>query len=102
MSLNGVEDLHAALEAQRVACEEVLKRKDALADDFRRALKEKDNRYVEEQRSQASDVQTMLDTMALQAKSISQDHQRQLEDLEGAFLEERTELLDLTKGRWTE
>jgi hypothetical protein len=57
---------------------------------------------VEEQRSQATDVQTVLTTMASQAKAIWKDHQNQLEDLEGSFLEERTELLDLTKDKWTE
>lgn len=44
LALNGVEDLAGALEAQRAACDEVLRRKDALAEEFRKALKDKDNK----------------------------------------------------------
>jgi hypothetical protein len=42
----GVDDLRAALEAQRDACAEVLRRKEELAAELRTALKEKDNQYV--------------------------------------------------------
>ena len=38
--------MRAALEAQRDACAEVLRRKDELAAEFRTALKEKDTQYV--------------------------------------------------------
>ena len=43
----GVDDLRAALEAQREACAEVLRRKDELAAELRTALKEKDNQYAD-------------------------------------------------------
>mmetsp|Transcript_13396 Transcript_13396/g.34269 ORF Transcript_13396/g.34269 Transcript_13396/m.34269 type:complete len:684 (+) Transcript_13396:83-2134(+) len=96
----GVEDLKEALDAQKAACDEVLRRKDALADDFRQALKEKDNQYVEEQRSQASDVQTILSTMSQQAKAVWKDYKKHLGDMEDTFLEERAELLETTKDKW--
>ena len=57
------------------------------------------SRYVEEQRSQASDVNTILTTMTVQSKAMHQEHQRRLDEIERAFLDERTELLDLAKSR---
>lgn len=97
----GVLDLKEALDKQRQACDELLERKDTVINTLRLELKRKDDTYVREQRSQQSDVHTILSTMESKGKSVWQAYRQQLEDIEQAFLTERAELIKLTRHRWT-
>eukprot|EP00041_Stephanoeca_diplocostata_P034625 m.1188384 g.1188384 ORF g.1188384 m.1188384 type:complete len:693 (+) comp24553_c0_seq8:188-2266(+) len=97
----GVLDLKDALDSQRISCDELLKRKDSVINSLRTELKRKDDAYVREQRSQQSDVHTILSTMETKGKSVWQAYRQQLEDIEQAFLAERAELIKLTRNRWT-
>lgn len=72
-------------------------RKDELIQSFRADLKTKDQAYVEELRSQSSDVQTLLDTMSDQAKAMWTSYKKQLEEIEQTLLEEREDLLTQTR-----
>jgi len=78
----------------------LVKRKNVLIDSFKEDLKKKDTNFVDELRSQGSDIETLLKTMSEQAKTIWASYQTQLNDIEQAMLAERDELLKDVKGTW--
>lgn len=92
--------LRESLEAQKQACNALVTQKDALISDCHRELKMKDDEFVKELRSQAHDVQTVLDTMSGQTRSIWSNYQEQLDEIENVFVQEREGLLKKRRELW--
>jgi dynein regulatry complex protein 1 len=62
-ALNVPQDLHKAVEEQKVKCAAVLASKDALIAEFHLALKIKDEEYVKTLKKQAEDIEELLARM---------------------------------------
>lgn len=101
MAHGNAEALKDALDDQREETTRLISRKDDLIESFKEDLKKKDTTFVDELRSQSSDIQTILETMSEQAKVMWGSYEKQLEDIEVTFLEEREQLIKNTKETWT-
>jgi dynein regulatory complex protein 1 len=96
----GTEELRLALEAQQKACDALLDQKNELISKFRVTLKNKDEEFVKELRSQASDVTTMLEVMTEQGKATAKEYHEQLTAVEDTFQQERKELVAASMSEW--
>jgi dynein regulatory complex protein 1 len=87
------QELHRELEAQNRACSEILSSKDAVIREFQRQLKAKDEEYVIALKTQAEDVEKLLERMGQQYRELQDEYEAELEQMEDAFLKERDELI---------
>ena len=100
MAHGNAQALKDALDDQREETTRLISRKDELIESFKEDLKKKDTTFVDELRSQGSDIQTILETMSEQAKAMWGSYEKELEDIELTFLEEREQLIKNTKETW--
>lgn len=94
------DELKALLEEQKRACDVLVSGKNDLIAEFRAELKIKDNNFVTDLRSQAQDVQTVLNLMTEQIKSVYEGSRFQMEEIEKAFIAERNELILYCRQQW--
>eukprot|EP00040_Diaphanoeca_grandis_P003714 m.25648 g.25648 ORF g.25648 m.25648 type:complete len:656 (-) comp15112_c0_seq1:195-2162(-) len=94
-------DLNEELEALKAETDGLVKRKNGLIDNFKEDLKKKDTNFMDELRSQGSDIETLLKTMTDQAKTMWGSYKKQLDDIEQAMLAERDQLLNDVKSTYT-
>jgi len=100
LGASGTTDLRAALESQRKLTEALLENKQELIEEFRGTLKSKDDEFIKELRSQAMDVQTMLDVISAEEKHVHTEYRSQYNSIEDVFRDERRELVTAASDQW--
>jgi len=94
------QDLQEKLTEQKAACDAMRDEKDKLINDFQQELKCKDDQYVRDLKKQAEDVDLILERMEDQVKTIMRGYREELEEIEKAFVSERTKLLEKHISTW--
>lgn len=94
------QDLQEKLAEQKAACDAMRDEKDKLINDFQQELKCKDDQYVRDLKKQAEDVDLILERMEDQVKTIMRGYREELEEIEKAFVSERTKLLQQHVSTW--
>lgn len=93
-------DLHQEMKAQEAACFKIIEAKDNLIRDFQAELKAKDEQYVKALRQGVTDLDQLQDTMATSAQRQRLLFEQELQGIEAAFENERTELVDTCRKEW--
>ncbi|KAJ3303604.1 hypothetical protein HDV03_003681 [Kappamyces sp. JEL0829] len=91
--LSGPYELHELLQTQKAACDELLTIKDNLISEYVAELKLQDDEYVRELKRQTEEIDKLLDRMDVQFKNHQVALMEEAEQIERAFVEERTELI---------
>lgn len=97
-SCNVPHELFGLLKDQKVACEEILKVKEALFEEYVVELKSMDDEYVRELKRQSEEIDKLLDRMESQHKNYQHSLIEEIEQIEKAFVEERTDLIQTNKN----
>lgn len=92
------QDLLKEINAQKEACDKIIHSKDRLISEFQQELKQKDEEYVKALKKQAEDIDRLISTMHQQTKALIGAYEEELEEIETAFMQERTELLESNKS----
>merc|ERR1719221_1768529 len=92
------QELNDQLQFQKNACQQIIESKDRRIRDFQTELKNKDEEYIKMLKQQSSDITTLISKMRDQYHTLRRNYEDQLEEIEGAFDEERTELLAKNKA----
>lgn len=92
-SIEVPQDLYEQIEKQRQACERIIASKDKLILDIKNELKKKDDEFVKTLKRQAEDTDTLLQYMSRQFVEMQAAYNEELEEIESAFLQERSDLL---------
>jgi len=100
LGASGTTDLRGSLESQRKLCDALLENKQELIEEFRSTLKAKDDEFIKELRSQAMDVQTMLDVIGAEEKHVHTEYRSQYNSIEDVFRDERRELVSAASDQW--
>ena len=85
--------LYELLIEQKTACNELIATKNRLINEHVIELKTKDDEYVKELKRQAEEIDTVLARMEAQYKTFQKTLNQEIEQIERAFVEERSELL---------
>ena len=80
-------------EKQRTACKEIVLSKNSVIDEIKVELTFKDDEYVKALKRQADVIDRMIQHMAIQTAEVQQAVRDELEEVEAAFLHERSEIL---------
>ena len=102
LEASGTQELRAELQSQQKRCNSLLESKQELIEEFRATLKTKDDEFIKELRSQASDVQLMLDVIGQQEKHVHTEYRSQYNSIEDVFRDERQELVGAAFEQWTD
>lgn len=86
-------ELAEELTKQKDACNRVLEIKDMLAAELKLQLQAKEESYVVALKTQASDVDKLLETMREQTRTLMESFSREFNSVQAAFMQERAELL---------
>ena len=92
-SIEVPQELYEQIEKQRQACERIISSKDKLILDIKNELKKKDDEFVKTLKRQAEDTDTLLQYMSRQFVEMQAAYNEELEEIESAFLQERSDLL---------
>ncbi|KAI8819451.1 sperm tail-domain-containing protein [Fimicolochytrium jonesii] len=90
----GPYELNELLTNQKRACENLTAVKNKLFEEYSAELKAKDDEYVKELKRQAEEIDTVLQRMEAHHRSFQTTLREELEQIERAFVEERSELID--------
>ncbi|KAI3426074.1 hypothetical protein D9Q98_008042 [Chlorella vulgaris] len=90
--------LHAAIQAVSAHCQRVLERKDGSLDAIRALLRVRDEQYIKLLQAQGQETDSLIATMHAQHGRLRGVQERELEAVEGAYMQERAELLAVQKG----
>mmetsp|Transcript_35004 Transcript_35004/g.99216 ORF Transcript_35004/g.99216 Transcript_35004/m.99216 type:complete len:688 (-) Transcript_35004:130-2193(-) len=96
-SIEVPQDLHGEIEKQRRSCAKIVQSKNELISEIKSELKGKDDEYVRVLKKQAEDIDVILHFMTAQFHEMKEAFQEELNEIENAFLQERTELLAANK-----
>ena len=96
--MTGAKTLEEELKKQQLACERIIMSKDMLIAEFREQLRVKDEEYVNAIKSQANDIDAMIGHMHKQFDDLQMSYRTELEVIEQAFLQERSELMNGNKS----
>lgn len=91
---NRPRELAEELNKQKDACSRVIEIKDKLGQELRLQLQAKEEAYVVALKSQASDIDRLIETMREQTRALLYAFSREYESVSAAFMQERSELLD--------
>ncbi|KAJ3100129.1 hypothetical protein HDU97_002461 [Phlyctochytrium planicorne] len=94
LELKGPYELNEALLKQKDACDGFMGSKNRLINEYMTELKTKDDEYVKELKRQAEEIDTLLERMESQYKIVQTTLKDELEQIEKAFIEERSELFE--------
>lgn len=95
------QDLHEMLMQQKAACDAMIDEKNKLINEFQMELKQKDDHYVKDLKKQAEDIDLLIERMDEQVRQLTKAiYKEELEEVEKAFVAERTELLELHRKKW--
>lgn len=92
------QDLNDQLQFQVNACQQIIESKDRRIRDFQAELKDKDESYVKMLKQQSADITTLITRMREQYHTLRKHYEQQLEQIEEAFEQERTDLLGKNKA----
>merc|ERR1711972_377410 len=81
------------LQFQVNACQQIIESKDRRIRDFQTELKNKDEEYIKMLKQQSADITTLIAKMREQYQTMRRHYEQELEEIEDAFEQERTELL---------
>jgi dynein regulatory complex protein 1 len=87
------QELNHELTLQKQACSQIIESKERRIHDFYTELKNKDEEYIKMLKQQSADITTLISKKREQYQKLRIDYEQQLEEIEQAFTEERTELL---------
>ncbi|KAI9092713.1 sperm tail-domain-containing protein [Phlyctochytrium arcticum] len=90
----GPYELHELLTDQKKSCDDLIAIKNKLIEEYATELKSKDDEYVKELKRQAEEIDTVLARMETHHRAFQTTLREELEQIERAFVEERTELID--------
>ncbi|KAJ3042074.1 hypothetical protein HDV00_008155 [Rhizophlyctis rosea] len=91
-------ELNELLAKQKQACDALSGTKNKLIAEYVAELKSKDDEYVKELKRQAEEIDTLLERMEQQHRSFQTTLREEIDAIEKAFVEERTDLVDSTVG----
>mmetsp|Transcript_42001 Transcript_42001/g.121784 ORF Transcript_42001/g.121784 Transcript_42001/m.121784 type:complete len:669 (-) Transcript_42001:51-2057(-) len=92
------QELNEKLEFQKKACQQIIDTKDRRIRDFQQELKTKDEEYIKMLKQQGADITAIIGKMREQYHTMRKNYEQQLEEIEHAFEQERTELLAKNKA----
>ncbi|KAJ3206234.1 hypothetical protein HDU67_008299 [Dinochytrium kinnereticum] len=92
--LKGPYELNESLLKQKESCDTFIASKNKLMNEYITELKSKDDEYVKELKRQAEEIDTLLERMESQYKIVQTTLKEELEQIEKAFVEERSELIE--------
>lgn len=87
------QELNHELQLQKQACQQIIESKERRIHDFYTELKNKDEEYIKMLKQQSADITSLIAKKREQYQKLVTDYEQQLEEIERAFTEERTELL---------
>ncbi|KAJ3150644.1 hypothetical protein HDU89_003052 [Geranomyces variabilis] len=90
----GPYELNELLMTQKRACDSLISVKNRLIEEYALELKGKDDEYVKELKRQAEEIDTLLRRMETHHRAFQTTLREELERIERAFIEERTDLID--------
>ncbi|KND01052.1 uncharacterized protein SPPG_04144 [Spizellomyces punctatus DAOM BR117] len=90
----GPYELYELLTEQKHACGNLIGVKNKLIEEYVAELKSKDDEYVKELKRQAEEIDALLSRMEANHRAFQTTLREELEQIERAFVEERTELID--------
>ncbi|KAJ3162800.1 hypothetical protein HDU86_003774 [Geranomyces michiganensis] len=90
----GPYELNELLTTQKRACDNLISVKNKLIEEYALELKGKDDEYVKELKRQAEEIDTLLRRMETHHRAFQATLRDELERIERAFIEERTDLID--------
>ena len=96
--MSSAKTLEEELKKQQLACQRIITSKDMLIAEFREQLRVKDEEYVNAIKSQANDIDAMIGHMHKQFDDLQMSYRTELEVIEQAFLQERSELMNGNKS----
>jgi len=92
------QELNDQLQFQVNACQQIIESKDRRIRDFQTELKNKDEEYIKMLKQQSADISTLIGKMREQYHTLRRHYEQQLEQIEEAFEQERTDLLGKNKA----
>merc|ERR1719265_730016 len=92
------QDLNDQLRVQKNACQQIIESKDRRIRDFQTELRNKDEEYIKMLKQQSVDITSLVAKMREQYHELRKHYERQLEEIEETFSEERSELLNKNKA----
>mmetsp|Transcript_21756 Transcript_21756/g.38264 ORF Transcript_21756/g.38264 Transcript_21756/m.38264 type:complete len:675 (-) Transcript_21756:124-2148(-) len=92
------QELNDQLQFQVNACQQIIESKDRRIRDFQTELKNKDEEYIKMLKQQSGDITTLIAKMREQYHKLRRHYEQQLEEIEEAFDQERTECLSKNKA----
>ncbi|KAJ3349466.1 hypothetical protein HDU83_000531 [Entophlyctis luteolus] len=90
-------ELNDLLSKQKEACDALMASKNKLMNEYMVDLKAKDDDYVKELKRQAEEIDTLIARMEEQYRSMQVTLREELEQIEKAFIDERTELIETNR-----
>ncbi|KAJ3168017.1 hypothetical protein HDU88_001965 [Geranomyces variabilis] len=90
----GPYELNELLMTQKRACDSLISVKNRLIEEYALELKGKDDEYVKELKRQAEEIDTLLRRMETHHRAFQTTLREELERIERAFIEERSDLID--------
>ncbi|KAI9144580.1 sperm tail-domain-containing protein [Paraphysoderma sedebokerense] len=94
LKLNGPYELYEMLLKQKVVCDNLIAAKDKLISEYAAESRKKDDDYVKELKRQAEEINELLHKMDVQYRDYQQVLREELDQVEKAFMEERTDLVE--------
>jgi len=92
------QELHDQLQIQKAACAQIIATKDRRIKDFQQELKNKDEEYIKMLKQQGSDITGLIAKMREQYHTMRRHYEQELEEIEGAFEQERMDMLTKNKN----
>ena len=87
------QELKKDIDAQQIACNDVIKRKDILIKEFERQLRAKDEEYVKALRQQSEDITALLNIIRLEFREMQSQYEVEIEAVDDAYSEERQKII---------
>ncbi|KAG4091746.1 hypothetical protein H8356DRAFT_1430007 [Neocallimastix lanati (nom. inval.)] len=86
--------LYNLLQEQHEACQRLTENKDKLINEYMNELKQKEDFYVKELEREAEEIDLLLERMDQQYRTFRDTLQQEIDQIEKAYMTERTELIE--------
>ena len=93
-------ELYESLMDQKTLCSSMIEEKEKLITELQQELKDQDDRYVQDLKKEAEDIDLLLERMEEQVKTLAKAHKEELKEIEHAFETERKDLLEQHRQEW--
>lgn len=91
-------DLQAKLDEQKAACDKIIGNKNTLVAEFSGELNAKEEEYVRMLKMMRDQISTLTYRMDTQTTELKSTYSAEIEEIEGAFMQERHELLESNRN----